>query len=102
MISQETVKKLNGDDAKQFDWTMPMEQELIPEGLKRCTDYSNGKYEQTVRNCDIPYKEGNYVAIVDGFIVSDNIKVEYLENVQTGFSYSDHNPVIMKFVLLDE
>lgn len=98
----DSVKKLNGDDAKQFDWTMPMEQELIPEGLKRCIDYSNGKYEQTVRNCDIPYKEGNYVVIVDGFIVSDNIEVEYLENVQTGFSYSDHNPVIMKFVLLDE
>ena len=44
-------------------------------------------------------KEGNFTIIVDGFIVSDNVTVTSLENVVTGFVYSDHNPVVMKFKL---
>ena len=43
--------------------------------------------------------EGNFTIIVDGFIVSDNVTVNFLENVQTGFRYSDHNPVLMRFTL---
>ena len=61
--------------------------------------YNDGKINPTCRNCDVPYKEGNFTIIVDGFIVSDNVTVTSLENVVTGFVYSDHNPVVMKFKL---
>ena len=37
--------------------------------------------------------------LIDGYIVSDNIKVEDLHAVQTDFVYSDHNPVIATFTL---
>ena len=40
----------------------------------------------------------NYTAVLDGFIVSDNLTAT-ARNVDTGFAYSDHNPVLLTFVL---
>lgn len=51
------------------------------------------------RNVDGPYHQGQYVLTVDGFLVSDNVRVEEQEVVDLGFAYSDHNPVEMTFVL---
>ena len=54
----------------------------------------------SVRNADKPYSSGeNYLALVDGFLVSSNVKVTRTEVVNTGFAYSDHNPVVMRFIL---
>ena len=36
--------------------------------------------------------------IIDGFIVSDNVKAR-AENVDTHFAFSDHNPVELTFSL---
>ena len=38
--------------------------------------------------------------LIDGFIVSDNIKVTGVENQDLGFVVSDHNPVYMKLQLV--
>lgn len=38
--------------------------------------------------------------LIDGFIVSDNIKVTSVENQDLGFTASDHNPVYMKLQLV--
>ena len=43
-----------------------------------------------------------YTVTLDGFITSDNIEYTEYENVNTGYSYSDHDPVYTKFKLLDE
>ncbi len=94
-----STKDLNGGEDVQFGWAQPFPQKLIPKGISRCISYNGGKVLPTCRNCDVPYKEGNFTIIVDGFLVSDNVKVTSLENIQTGFTYSDHNPVVMKFVL---
>ena len=91
-------EELNG----YFDdqgWAQPFPEELIPEGFSRCIDYKDGEISPTCRNCDIPYKEGNYTIIVDGFIVSDNVECVTVQNIQTGFEYSDHAPVSMTFKL---
>ena len=48
----------------------------------------------------LPHKEGNYTLIVDGFLFTSNVRVEYIENVQKNFADSDHNPVVMKFSLI--
>ncbi|MGN1095534.1 MAG: endonuclease/exonuclease/phosphatase family protein, partial [Eubacteriales bacterium] len=95
-----STQLLNGyDDNSEFGWAQPFPAELLPEGISRCTDYKDGEIKPTCRNCDIPYGEDNFVIIVDGFLVSDNVKAEYVENIQTGFSYSDHSPVVLKFSL---
>ncbi len=39
--------------------------------------------------------------IVDGFLVSDNVSAA-AENLDEEFLYSDHNPVVMEFVLKGE
>lgn len=55
----------------------------------------------TCRSTDMPYTAGvNYTVVLDGFIVSDNIRVDKAENIDTGFKYSDHNPATMTFTLL--
>lgn len=38
--------------------------------------------------------------IIDGFIVSDNISILSVNNLNHGFLYSDHNPIEMSFKLL--
>ncbi len=54
----------------------------------------------TCRSTDAPYTKGfNYAVVVDGFIVSDNIDVKKVENLDYDFMYSDHNPVLLEFSL---
>ncbi|MBE6876142.1 MAG: hypothetical protein E7496_05345 [Ruminococcus sp.] len=48
-----------------------------------------------------PYNENSFVVILDGFIISDNIECTYVQNIDTGYQCTDHNPVLMKFMLED-
>lgn len=92
---------LNGEEgAGSFDWAQPFPADLLPDGISRALEYSCGEARPTCRNCDVAYVEGNYTVIVDGFLHSGNINVEYLENVQLSFADSDHNPVVIKFSLV--
>ncbi len=81
-----------------YSWCQPFPAELIPEGFSRCTDYSEGMVDST-RYTDIPYSEDSFIVILDGFIVSDNVTCSYVQNIDTGYKYTDHNPVVMKFRL---
>ena len=91
---------LNGEEgAGSFDWAQPFPADLLPDGISRALDYTCGEQRPTCRNCDVPYREGNYTVIVDGFLHSANVTIEYLENVQLSFADSDHNPVAIKFSL---
>ena len=96
----DSTQKLNGGlGTLDFGWAQPFPAELIPEGFSRATNYKNGETKPTCRDCDIPYEEGNFTIIVDGFIISDNVTVVEVENIVTGFTYSDHNPVVLRFIL---
>ncbi|MBQ9272502.1 MAG: endonuclease [Mogibacterium sp.] len=62
--------------------------------------------DETVPSCrslDQPYagadKEGFQYYLIDGFIVSGNIKVNEFKNRDLGFVCSDHNPVTMDITL---
>lgn len=92
----DSTQKLNGGAEVDFGWAQPFPADMLPEGISRCTDYPS--LVPTCRNCDIPYKEGNFTIIVDGFLVSDNVEVLLVENIKTDFTYSDHNPVLLKFI----
>lgn len=60
----------------------------------------NYKEIPTCRSTDIQYVKGeNYIVVIDGFIVSDNIKSFRAENIDTDFLSSDHNPVALYFTL---
>jgi endonuclease/exonuclease/phosphatase family metal-dependent hydrolase len=96
----DSTQMLNsGMGTLDFGWAQPFPEELIPEGFSRAISYKDGETNPTCRDCDVPYEEGNFTIIVDGFIISDNVRVVEVENIVTGFTYSDHNPVVMKFAL---
>lgn len=94
-----STQELNGGEHVDFGWAKPFPTNMIPDGIIHCVNYSSGIQKPTCRNDDIPYVEGNFTFISDGFLVSENVSVTYLENIVTGFVYSDHNPVVMSFTL---
>ena len=54
----------------------------------------------SARNADMEYVPGvTYTVTLDGFIISDNIECVSYEDINTGYSYSDHDPVYLKFRL---
>ena len=81
-----------------FSWTEPFPDDLLPEGFIKCTQYT-GDIVPTARNTNEPYNENSFTVIVDGFIVSDNISVISVRNVDKAFEFTDHNPVVMEFRL---
>ena len=86
-------------EMESLSWAAEFPAELIPEGFSRVMDYESGVTVPSCRNADIPYSKDNFVVILDGFIVSDNIKTSYVDIIDVGFEYSDHNPVEMRFSL---
>ncbi|MBQ6395058.1 MAG: endonuclease [Atopobiaceae bacterium] len=80
------------------DWISVFSEDDLPEGFS-VVRADNIEQVATCRGVDIPYEEGfTYRATVDGFIVSDNVDAHAL-NIETGYGYSDHNPVLIEFTL---
>lgn len=81
-------------------WVSILTQEEMVEGI-RIVQAENELEVPTCRGADIPYTKGvNFTTVVDGFLVSDNVKAA-AENVDTDFGYSDHNPVLLRFELVN-
>ncbi|MBQ7653998.1 MAG: endonuclease/exonuclease/phosphatase family protein [Clostridia bacterium] len=89
-----------GKADKEYTWAQP-----IPEGILEKFDVSlvapldEENPVPTCRNADSAYHEGQYVLTIDGFLVTPNVEVKSSEVIDTGFAYSDHNPVSMSFSL---
>ena len=87
-------------EAADYNWGQP-----IPEGtfdkvnISLVAPFDAASPVPSCRNADSAYHEGQYVLTVDGFLVSDNVSVVSAGVVDTGFAYSDHNPVEMCFIL---
>ncbi|MBQ7171416.1 MAG: endonuclease/exonuclease/phosphatase family protein [Clostridia bacterium] len=84
----------------EYTWAQP-----IPEGTFDGTRVSlvaplnRENPVPSCRNADSAYHAGQYVLTVDGFLVTDNVTVKDAAVIDTGFAYSDHNPVSMTFEL---
>lgn len=91
-------KYFNPDVEASLSWTEPFPDDAIPAGLSKCTDYT-GDLVPTARHTNEPYNENSLTIILDGFIISDNVTPLLVENVDKAFKYTDHNPVVMEFVL---
>ncbi len=97
-------KDLLGDSSKyfkrsegEFTWAKPFDTSALP---KEIISYT-GSNAPTCRNADSAFRNDgtDFVLSVDGVLMSDNIKLLSCETVDTGFKYSDHNPVLAKFML---
>ncbi|MBQ9493520.1 MAG: endonuclease/exonuclease/phosphatase family protein [Oscillibacter sp.] len=89
---------LNPDTDRIYSWCQPLPVDILPDGFSLCTDYAEGLVAST-RDTDIPYGPDSFTVVLDGFILSDNVRCDYNQVVDTGFLYSDHNPVVLRFVL---
>lgn len=79
-------------------WVSTLDESLLPSGFS-IVRADNIADVPTCRNNDVPYEMGyTYTVTVDGFVVSDNVKAT-ARNVDTGFAFSDHNPVLLTFEL---
>ncbi len=86
------------------EWAYPFPRESLPEGFRMAIDDDAATEEDTVHNtcrsADEPYREETtYTVTLDGFIVSENVKVSSYRHIDAGYQYSDHDPVIMEFML---
>lgn len=97
----DSAKGLN-PNAETHSWAKPFPDEMLPENIKKITCYNEENLISTSRNCDVPYSKDSFTIILDGYLVSDNVEVTSLDNIDTAYEYSDHNPVVMKFKLADK
>jgi len=92
-----------GTDPEKFkhkeswpEWLQKLPSDFRPEGYSWVYDSKT----PSVRTVAKQYvKDDNFLAVIDGFLVSDNIKVEEVKCIDTNFKFSDHNPVTVKFKL---
>lgn len=89
----------NDEVPEQYSWAAPFPDELIPDHFSKVTDYKSGVTVPSCRNCDKPYGDDCFTVTVDGFIISDNVECTFVDVIDNQFTYSDHNPVVMKFKL---
>ena len=89
-----------GEADQSYSWAQP-----IPEGtfdgvdVTLVTPLDESAPVPSCRNADGPYHPGQYVLTVDGFLVTPNVTAAQATVLDTGFAYSDHNPVAMTFTL---
>ncbi|MBO5102766.1 MAG: endonuclease/exonuclease/phosphatase family protein [Clostridia bacterium] len=89
-------------DQKVPSWVAEINDTEIPAGFS----LASATNVPTCRATDIAYTKNtdgslvNYSIVLDGYMVSDNVKVNLVHNIDTDFNYSDHNPALMKFELI--
>ena len=88
-----------GVTSPEYTWAQPIPDEIIPEGLDVIAPYDAAAPIPSCRNADRPYGEDDFCVTVDGFIVSANVEVLKAAVEDTGFAWSDHNPVYLDFTL---
>lgn len=70
----------------------------LPEGLRYVYDAAT----PTCRRLSKPYtgdRNKTQFYVIDGFILSDNLKVNHVETIDLNFLSSDHNPVLLQLTL---
>lgn len=105
--NSETVKndQSNSSDDREYEsWAYPFPRGELPDHFSFCIDQLSeeecNNLWNSARNADMEYIPGEtYTVTLDGFIISDNIDCISYENINTGYSYSDHDPVYLEFKL---
>lgn len=94
----------NEENSQYQSWAYPFPREELPDHFSFCLDQLSeeecSNLWNSARNADMEYVPGEtYTVTLDGFIISDNVECLSYENINTGYSYSDHDPVYLEFKL---
>ena len=98
------LKASEDEKGERESWAYPFPRKELPEhfsfGLDLLPQEEQEALWNSARNADMEYvPDVTYTVTLDGFILSDNIECVSYEDVNTGYSYSDHDPVYMEFKL---
>ena len=98
------LKASEDDSTEHESWAYPFPREDLPEHFTFCLDLLSEEEKDdlwdSARNADMEYVPGvTYTVTLDGFIISDNLECLSYENINSGYSCSDHDPVYLKFKL---
>lgn len=89
-----------GEADQEYSWAQPIPDEVFDGyDIFLVPPLNEQNPVPSCRNADSAYHDGQYVLTVDGFMVSKNVTVENADVIDTGFQWSDHNPVMMTFRL---
>ena len=90
-----------GVSGGDLSWTAAFPTEVLEDtGISLVAPLDTDNPVPSCRNADGPADtEGQLRITVDGFLVSENVTVTSSAVADTGFAYSDHNPVKLTFVL---
>lgn len=84
-------------DSSYHDFIPPsMSFDYLPEGWLWCYD----PYHPTNRDVSTPLDVYTFKTIIDFYLISPNIRLLNIHAIDNGFDFSDHQPVVMKIVLL--
>lgn len=75
-----------------------LENDILPEGWRFACDLS----VPSCRLLNHPYDPdpaGNQFYVIDGFILSPNVRLDSVETLDNQFQYTDHNPVLIQVTL---
>lgn len=90
-------------DTATVGWAHAYDRSLIPDtfdfAMDLLSDEERSALNDSCRDAGEAYNENTETYTLDGFIISDNITMVSYVNEATGFLYSDHDPVVMKFIL---
>ena len=90
-----------GVSGENFSWAQPFPLDSIPEGIELVAPYDPAAPVPSCRNADSPWDPAtNFQITIDGFLVSENVKVDLCEVTDLQFAYSDHEPVQLVFHLV--
>lgn len=98
------LKADEADSENCESWAYPFPRSRMPEGIgfamDRLEEEAVANMPESGRNSDMEYVPGEtFTCTLDGFIISDNIDLEDYKVIDSGFAYSDHEPVFMDFQL---
>ncbi len=89
-----------GITGANYNWAQPIPAEVFDGyDVSLIAPYDPQNPVASCRNPDTAYWEGQYQVTVDGFLATSNVEVCAADVVNTGFAWSDHNPVYLEFIL---
>jgi len=89
-----------GVSGEEYSWAQPFPAELLDARFSLVDSCNPGHPVLSCRDTGAPYEKGvSFEVTLDGFIVSDNVKVLACDVIDEGFRVTDHNPVKLEFVL---
>ncbi|MBQ0038796.1 MAG: hypothetical protein KBS64_00010 [Treponema sp.] len=101
-LNREVIEGMStyfGFESNGLNWTKTFPKEKLDSHLNLVPPVDLKNPVPTVRDTKKPWDKTNFVTVIDGFIVSDNVTVESASVIDNDFMWSDHNPISMKFML---